>query len=607
MAHQRWRYTWSVLTLRGKMKKALRRCDKDSWLGKVALVFLGALLAVFVCASAQAQPIGGDQTEWKRDEEPPLVEGKEPGQPPTVIKPTVPSPPKTGTSEFPLERVFVNQIIVTGSTVFPAEKLAEITAPYTNRELTAEDLEELRRALTLHYVNRGYVNSGALIPDQTVEDGVIRLHIIEGELTDIEVEGNKWFRDSYVRSRIALDAGPPLNINGLQKRLQLLQQDDRILLVNAELRPGIKPGESLLKVNLEERSPVKLSFAVDNYQSPSVGSPRGLFNLVFDNIAGLGDNFDFTFGYAEGLTPLVDFQYTLPFTSRDTFLSLRYKLEDYKIVEEPFEALDIETNVRRFGVTIGHPFYRSLENEFSMALNGEYITTENFLLGESFSISPGAQDGEIDVAVIRFSQQWLSRSQRQAIAARSRFSLGIDVAGATINPDPIPDSQFFAWLGQFQWTRVLGDMGIQLIARTDVQVASESLPAVELISVGGRYSVRGYRENTLVRDNAVIASLESRIPLVRDRRWADYLQLVPFFDLGHAWNVDLPTPPDRPDTISSAGLGLRWGATLVKHPNDIRARFEFYWGYQLKDIDYALTEHDLQDEGIHFRVILSGS
>jgi hemolysin activation/secretion protein len=336
-----------------------------------------------------------------------------------------------------------------------------------------------------------------------------------------------------------------------------------------------------------------------------VGNPRGLVNAAIDNIIGLGDSLDLTFGYSEGLTPLIDARYSLPITSRDTFLSFRYKLEDFKIVEKPFEALDIKTDVQRFEITVGHPFYRSLENDFSMALTGEYTTSSTTLLGEPFSLSPGTQDGEIDLAVLRFSQEWTSRAQRQAIAARSRLSFGLDAFGSTTNPEPLPDSQFFVWLGQLQWARVLGDTGIQLIYRTDLQLATETLPAVELISVGGRYSVRGYRENTLVTDNAVIASLESRIPLIRDRRWTDYLQLVPFFDFGHGWNTDIQNP--SPETIYSVGLGLRWAATLTKHPNNIGARFEIYYGYQLKEVDYPLTEHNLQDEGISFRFVLSAS
>jgi hypothetical protein len=54
------------------------------------------------------------------------------------------------------------------------------------------------------------------------------------------VEGNRWFRTGYLRDRLAVDAGSPLNINGVGQRLQLLQQDERIQRLNAELRPGLK-------------------------------------------------------------------------------------------------------------------------------------------------------------------------------------------------------------------------------------------------------------------------------------------------------------------------------------------------------------------------------
>jgi hemolysin activation/secretion protein len=101
---------------------------------------------------------------------------------------------------------------VEGNTVLPVEKLEEITQRYINRTLTTEDLEALRLELTRLYIEAGYINSGAIIPDQTVSEGIITYQIIEGQLTDIEVSGTRWFRESYIRKRLALGAGPPLNI-----------------------------------------------------------------------------------------------------------------------------------------------------------------------------------------------------------------------------------------------------------------------------------------------------------------------------------------------------------------------------------------------------------
>jgi hemolysin activation/secretion protein len=110
----------------------------------------------------------------------------------------------------------VREIRLTGNTAISAQELGAVTAPYLNRDLTSEDLEALRLALTHYYINKGYINSGAIIPDQTVTDGVVTLHIIEGELSQIEVTGNTRLRPSYIQNRLALEAGPPVNLNALQ-------------------------------------------------------------------------------------------------------------------------------------------------------------------------------------------------------------------------------------------------------------------------------------------------------------------------------------------------------------------------------------------------------
>jgi hemolysin activation/secretion protein len=85
---------------------------------------------------------------------------------------------------------------------------------------------------------------------------------------------------------------------------------------------------------------------------------------------------------------------------------------------------------------------------------------------------------------------------------------------------------------------------------------------------------------------------------VQNKRWADYLQIAPFLDYGRGKNVDTETA--GPTDISSIGTGLRWGASLIKVPFDLKIDAEFYWGYHLRDIPH--THDDLQDNGIHLQV-----
>lgn len=525
---------------------------------------------------------------------PPLPEEVPPPPPSPILPPPPIAPPsKPG---LPLGvRVFVREIQVTGATVMSAEELGRVTAPYVNRELTSEDLEALRLALTLAYVNKGYVTSGAIIPDQTITEGVLRVQIVEGELKRIEVEGTQWFRTGYLQDRIQLGAGPPVNINALQQRLQLLQQDPRIQQINAELKPGLKLGESELKVRVNEVSPYRLWLEFNNYQSPSVGAERGLATVQHQNLTGNADTLSFTYGRSDGVDPQIDTSYALPLNAYDTTVILQYRKNDFLVVEAPFDVLDIKSESEIFGVTLRQPIYRTLNQEIALALTGERLFNKTFLLGEPFSFTAGAENGEAIVTAVRFAQEWTSRSQNQVIAARSRFSFGIDALDATNNQKNFGDAdgQFFAWLGQFQWARRLDPLGIQLLSRIDLQLANDHLFPLEQMSVGGRYSVRGYRENTLVRDNAFLFSLESRFPVYRSATKQDLILLAPFVDVGRSWNSHALTPD--PETLASIGLGLILNNILPG------TRLEVYWGLPLNHV--TTPGGNLQDEGVHVQVV----
>src|SRR5262249_4119753 len=76
--------------------------------------------------------------------------------------------------------------------VFTSEQLSKAVTSFPNRWLNTENLEEARRAVTVYYVSHNYINSGAVIPDQDPTNGIIRIKIIEGVLSEINLHGNRW-------------------------------------------------------------------------------------------------------------------------------------------------------------------------------------------------------------------------------------------------------------------------------------------------------------------------------------------------------------------------------------------------------------------------------
>ena len=152
-----------------------------------------------------------------------------------------------------------------------------------------------------------------------------------------------------------------------------------------------------------------------------------------------------------------------------------------------------------------------------------------------------------------------------------------------------------SWLAQVQLAHRLPDelLGTEIIARFDTQLASDALVGIEKFSVGGMRTVRGYRENQYVRDNGLVASVEFRIPVWRDRNGRALVQLVPFFDYGRSWNEEVIT---RKEEIASVGVGIRLSPWEWLHG-------ELYWGGRLNKA--PKVSNDIQNDGIHFAIYIT--
>jgi hemolysin activation/secretion protein len=488
-------------------------------------------------------------------------------------------------------KVYVSEIRLTGFTVFTAEELKKITAPYENRVVSSSELEDLRVALTRYYIDNGYINSGAVLPDQQVVDGVINMVIVEGKLTDYEVVGNEHLSSNFLVKRLKLGAGPPLNVNELQEQIQIILESPVIETINSALRPGDRPGEASLTTEVKEGPRFQFIPVVDNRLSPTLGEVRGVLPVYFYDLTSYGDVLSASVGFSEGLKEGYA-NWAIPLNAHDTTLSLFADYSNADIVEGSFSVLDIENQTSTLGFMVSHPFYRTPRQKFSMALGFNLRTSESELLGSGFAFTPGVPpDGKVDLSIIRFSQDWTSRSLDSVLAARSLFSFGIDAFDSTVNEGDDPSGEFVVWLGQFQYAKFLGEKAGQLIFRTNLQYTNDPLFSMEQYAVGGALSVRGYRQNTLVRDRAYDLSLEYRYPLMKDASGRNVLALAPFVDAGGGNNNVLPNGPN-PDFISSAGIGVRWDPTPKVHA-------ELYWGYAFDDTITGDIS-SIQDDGIHF-------
>jgi len=505
---------------------------------------------------------------------------------PPIIQPSEPEEaPSTGPG------VFVKRYRIIDSTVFSKEELEGVVAPWAGRVIRSEDLVSVRNAITKLYVQQGYVNSGATLRDQDFENGVIKIHVIEGSLGEIRITGNEQFLSKYLRGRIRPGATVPLDIGKLSERIEILQQDPRIKKLTARLVPGNRRGEATLHIFVEETNRFGVDFRFSNYEPPSIGALAGQIEGSLENLVGLGDTLGVNFTITDGLERYRA-RYEIPFTRWDTRLLLEARYADSEVTESPFDDLDIESTFESYQVGLIQPVYRSSQTQVNLGVTLDWRQSKTKLLGETFTFpGSGAHDGEATAGVLRFVADWLQRDQNQVFAARVQLSWGLDALGATTNSGDLPDGRFVSSLLQLQWARRFGSLGVEAIVRGDLQLANDPLLSLEQIAVGGYATVRGYRQNQRVQDQAAIVSLEVRVPIWRDPQHLGVIELAPFVDYAHVWNHK-DRPAKRAKTLASAGIGLRW-----RLPNFLSA--QIYWGQNINSVE---SSGNLQDSGVQFLI-----
>ena len=227
------------------------------------LVYLVAFFA------AKSWAIGGAESMDRPSARPLPTIPKKPDNKDNVLSlPPVPLSPNFRNSG---EKIYLRHITLEGNTVFPEQELRDVLKNYEQRYVSIADIEELRQKLTQFYIDHGYINSGAMIAEDAINNGELHILIIEGRLNGIIISGQERLREGYISNRLQGDQGEPFNLNALQDRFQNLLSDPLISRMNGKILPGKSSGESVLDVEVTRAKPYHLTLFGDNYRPPSIG------------------------------------------------------------------------------------------------------------------------------------------------------------------------------------------------------------------------------------------------------------------------------------------------------------------------------------------------
>jgi hemolysin activation/secretion protein len=446
-----------------------------------------------------------------------------------------------------------------GNTKISTEALNHVIQEFLGRAVSASDVEEMRTRLTKVYVDQGYLNSGALfvLPISPATSERLQFQIIEGRIQDVRIQGLQDLDESYIKQRLPI-ANEVLNMHTLREQFQLLLQEPLFERIQSRLLPTGTLGEAILELDVVRKPSYSYSVFVNNYRSPAIGEIVLGASAIVRNVSGKGDALDVQVGKSRGATPY-HLAWTMPLNDPLRSVQMSFDQGRSSVVEAPLDLVDIHSQTRAWELKWSQALMHTLERRFEMGIALSQRQTQSSLLGEDFSFSPGEVNGRSKTQVLKFSQDWSERGESTGLLLRSVFHFGRNnrqendaLFPVTSENVGVPPRQYWVWNGQIQWLKQLSDWNAQFLFRGQWQWSPMHLISMEKMAIGGTATVRGFREGSLLRDQAQIMSLEFHKSLFNDTAKAQQLSGFVFVDGGLGKNHR-----ETAQTLSSYGIGLK--------------------------------------------------
>jgi len=182
--------------------------------------------------------------------------------------PTAPKPEISADTK-PLFRL--ESISVDGAITIAADAIAETYRPYLGNTVSKADLSKIAGKISDLYRDAGYHLSRAIVPVQNIENGHIRIQVIEGTIADIVLKGGEAERFGLRSLLAAVTAEHPARLDTLERQLLLVNDRPGVRITDTALEEiGTASGRFRLIVSVETWR-VFTALGVDSWGTPAVG------------------------------------------------------------------------------------------------------------------------------------------------------------------------------------------------------------------------------------------------------------------------------------------------------------------------------------------------
>jgi len=487
-----------------------------------------------------------------------------PNLPADAYRPTTPQtqlPQAPATQNQPLlmdTKVTIRKLQIEGGTIYPLDETAKAYAPLIGRETNLAQLIEATRTITRRYQQDGYLLSYAFLPQQSFENGLVRVVLVEGYIKDYEQSGDIGSVSAYV-DKLAnkLLAERPLTRKTFERYTTLMGRIPGVTLQAQVPPPGTTDGATHMKIEAS-RKPFTTSMSlVDNNRNGT----QALLTATSNSQTSMGEQL-----YVSGLFPPGDDKehyyrvgYSQFINAEGSQLILgaeRYRADPKSNIQldggfelKPHQSID------RYTIGLSHPLIASPNESLTLATRLYAVdqTTRYQLVGY-----PNRFDIESDLRALAFEGDWRKSDTRQLRILSAGLYQGINGLGARAHSDlgtAKPDLDFFRLrLSGVQSDKFFDNW--QGVLSGAFYWSDATLPDSERATFGGQNFGRGYPDDQASGDKGWGVAYEVNYSFNRAGDWVKILQPYVVLDRAKTWFNELPV---KGNDMSSAAVGLRFG------------------------------------------------
>lgn len=401
----------------------------------------------------------------------------------------------------------LSNIILRGVTLLSAVERTAVVKPYVKKCVGLKSVDDLTRAITKIYFDKGYIAARVYVPQQSIADGQLELQIEEGRVEALTFNGDFEVNQKGLGSLFPGIIESPVNLYTVDQGIEFI---NRLPSSQAKIEfvAGTQPGYTIVNLKDSSEKPIRFTIGIDNEGTKSSGIIGTNYSASFDNPVGRYDQLRLSYGFTSEQAFYFNHEpersesyslfYSIPYGKTLYSVSASRFSYDNWYIPDPGTPYGTSGETKSFNLEGEHTIFR--DQAQILKFNAALSKTES----NNFLVTYGIR---VPIEVQSRSQAALSIGMNYSkLLAKGRFSSSLTYRQA-IFPSGVSDDDhpsFGVYEARYKlvkanigYSRLVSLGGKSLIYSLSFvgQQSDDNLLSAQGFAIGGKYSVRGTRQS----------------------------------------------------------------------------------------------------------------